>query len=71
MLPVGWRAAPLMVSILWLPLFGFGEWLGDQMSPYRELSLGFLLAGRPWIVLGYVLLVARREEPASTPYPLL
>ena len=66
-LPAGWRAVPLTVGILWLPLFGFGEWLGDQISPYRELSLGFLLAGLLWIVLGFVLLVAQREESVSTP----
>ena len=60
-LPAGWRVVPVSVGILWVPLFGFGEWLGDQISPAREISLGFLLAGLPWIVLGVVLLRARRE----------
>ncbi len=57
----GWSVVPVIVGMLWLPLFGFGEWLGDQISPAREISLGFVLAGLPWIVLGVVLLRAGRE----------
>lgn len=60
-LPAGRSSVPLMVGILWPPLFAFGEWLGDQVSRYREISLGFVLAGLPWIVLGFVLLMAKRE----------
>ncbi len=54
-LPSRWRAVPLAISLLWVGLLLFGEWAGDVISPYRELSLGFVPAGLAWMVLGYVI----------------
>ena len=48
----GWRIVPLAVGLLWLPLFLGGEWVGDWLSPAREISLGFVPAGLTWILLG-------------------
>lgn len=54
-----WRCVALVVGLLWLPLWIGGEWVGDQLSPERELSLGFVPTGLMWMVLGAALLVGR------------
>lgn len=58
-----WRRVPLIVGLLWLPLWIGGEWVGDQLSPERELSLGFVPAGLMWMVLGAALLVGTSAQP--------
>jgi hypothetical protein len=66
-LPPGWRAVPLAVSLLWIGLLLLGEWAGDVISPYREISLGFVPAGLAWMVLGYVIGFIGNEERAAQP----
>ena len=51
----GWRVVPLAGGVLWLPLWVGGEWVGDRLSPTREISLGFVPTGLMWILLGVAL----------------
>jgi hypothetical protein len=53
----GWRIVPLAVGLLWLPLLLGGEWVGDRLSPAREISLGFVPTGLTWILLGAALVL--------------
>ena len=55
----GWRGVPLAVGLLWLPLWIGGEWVGDQVSPTREISLGFMPMGLMWMLLGGALVLGR------------
>ena len=66
----GWRGVPLAVGLLWLPLLLGGEWVGDRLSPAREISLGFVPTGLTWIVLGAALVLgttAPAAHPAAPP----
>lgn len=57
--------APLAVGVLWIALFAVGEWVGDVLSPSREINLGFVPAGLAWMVLGYVVGFGGRDEPSA------
>lgn len=61
-----WRRVPLIVGLLWLPLWIGGEWVGDQLSPERELSLGFVPTGLMWMLLGAALLLGTSARPARS-----
>ena len=67
----GWRGVPLAVGLLWLPLWVGGEWVGDQLSPAREVSLGFVPTGLTWILLGAALVFGTTvpAAQATTPGP--
>ena len=43
------------------------EWVGDRISPDRELSLGFVPAGLAWVLLGYALGFIRGEQATVEP----
>ena len=58
-----WQRVPLIVGLLWLPLWIGGEWVGDHLSPERELSLGFVPTGLMWMVLGTALLLGTSAQP--------
>ena len=58
-----WQYVPLIVGLLWLPLWIGGEWVGDQLSPERELSLGFVPTGLMWMLLGTALLLGTSARP--------
>ncbi len=61
----GWRGVPLAVGLLWLPLFLSGEWVGDRLSPAREIWLGFVPMGLTWILLGAALVLGTAVPGAS------
>ena len=63
----GWGGVPLAVGLLWLPLFLGGEWVGDWLSPAREISLGFVPMGLTWILLGTALGFAHHNDDRSPP----
>ncbi len=63
--PPRWRPVMLTMCILWAPLWLLGEWVGDQVSPGRELSLGFVPAGFAWMLLGYAIGFVGGGQPAD------
>ncbi len=63
--PERWREVLLAMCVLWVPLWLLGEWVGDQTSPGRELSLGFVPAGFAWMLLGYAIGFVSGERPAD------
>ncbi len=60
-------AVLLAMCTLWVPPWLLGEWVGDQISPSRELSLGFVPAGLAWVLLGYTLGFIRGEQATVEP----
>jgi hypothetical protein len=65
----GWRIVPLAVGLLWLPLLLGGEWVGDRLSPAREISLGFVPTGLTWILLGAALVLGTTASAAHPAAP--
>ncbi len=65
----GWRGVPLAVGLLWLPLWLGGEWVGDRLSPAREISLGFVPTGLTWILLGAALVLGTTAPAAHSAAP--
>ena len=64
-----WRGVPLAVELLWLPLWVGGEWVGDRLSPTREISLGFVPTGLTWILLGAALVLGTAVPPVRAAAP--
>lgn len=61
----GWRGVPLAVGLLWLPVWLGGEWIGDQLSSTRGISLGFVPMGLTWMLLGGALMLGTITRPVQ------
>jgi len=66
-LPPPWGVILLAMCVLWLPSWLLGEWVGDRLSPSRELSLGFVPAGLAWMLLGYAIRIAGTGQTTAEP----
>ncbi len=62
-----WDVILLAMCVLWLPSWLLGEWVGDRLSPSRELSLGFVPAGLAWMLLGYAIRIAGTGQTTAEP----
>ncbi len=62
-----WDVILLAMCVLWLPSWLLGEWVGDRLSPSRELSLGFVPAGLAWMLLGYAIRIAGTGQTMAEP----